>query len=49
MKQFEEMIRESIIEAYIATYGEDKWNGLTDQQKDEVLHIVLNDFAKAIL
>lgn len=45
----EKIMRDAIIKAYITVYGIEKWNSLTDDQKDSVLHIVLNDFAKLIL
>lgn len=49
MKNFEEMMANAIKEAYITTYGSAKWEALTDEEKNMVLHLVLNDFAKAIL
>lgn len=47
--KFEEIMKESIIKAYIEVMGEVKWNSLTNEEKDNVLHLVLNDFAKAIM
>lgn len=48
MKNFEETMRNAIVNSYIKVYGAEKWNGLTNKEKDMVLHIVLNDFAKAV-
>lgn len=48
MKQFENMMRDAIIEAYVSVMGFEKWNSLTNEEKDQVLHIMLNDFAKAL-
>ena len=48
-RQFENEMREMIIKAYIKVYGESKWNSLTNEQKDMVLHLIVNDIAKAIL
>jgi len=44
----EERIVEMMIEAYIKVYGAEKWNSMTKNQKDEVLHIILNDMAMAM-
>lgn len=49
MTNFENTLKDSIITAYITVYGEEKWNALSNEEKDIVLHIVLNDFAKVIL
>lgn len=48
MKNFEETMRNAIINSYIKVYGVEKWKGLTNEEKDMVLHIMLNDFAKAV-
>jgi hypothetical protein len=48
MKNFEETMRNSIVNAYIKVYGIEKWNGLTNEEKDMVLHIVINDFARYV-
>lgn len=48
MKNFEETMRNAIINSYIKVYCVEKWNGLTNEEKDMVLHIMLNDFAKAV-
>lgn len=34
--------------AYIKVYGFEKWNSLTDQQKHDVVMILLNDLSKAL-
>lgn len=44
----EEMMAKAIREAYIEVYGVEKWNGLKNNEKDAVLHIVLNGFAKFV-
>lgn len=48
-KQFEEFMKTAIIESYIKVMGAEKWNGLTETEKDSLLHIMLNGFAKPIL
>lgn len=48
-KQFEEFIKSAIIESYIKVMGAEKWNSLTDTEKDSLLHIMVNGFAKPIL
>lgn len=40
MKNFEETMRNAIINSYIKVYGVEKWNGLTNEEKDMVLHIM---------
>ena len=45
---FEQFMKDAIIESYVSVMGLDKWESLTDNEKNAVLHIVLNDFAKAI-
>lgn len=47
--EFENLLREKIIEAYKTVYGEEKWNGLTDDDKDEVLHIAVESLAQRFL
>lgn len=46
---FEEIMKDSIISAYIEVMGEVKWNSLTNEEKNNVLHLVLNDFAGMVL
>lgn len=46
-EEFIEMFREAIIESYIKVMGVEKWNALTEEQKGEVLHIMVKDFTKA--
>lgn len=48
MKQFEETIKNAIVTSYIKVMGVEKWNGLTDDEKNMVLHLVLNGFAKSV-
>lgn len=48
MKNFEEIMKNAIVKSYINVYGAEKWDGLSNEEKDMVLHIVLNDFAKAV-
>ena len=45
MQNANEMI-DMIAEAYIMTYGQEKWNGLTDEQKRTVVMIITNDLLK---
>lgn len=45
---FEQFMKDAIVEAYVSVMGIDKWESLTNEEKNNVLHIVLNDFAKAI-
>lgn len=35
-----------IAEAYIMTYGQEKWNGLTDEQKRTVVMTIAKDLLK---
>ena len=46
--EFENMMRDSIVNAYIKVMGVEKWNGLTNEEKDAVLHLVLVGFAKGM-
>jgi len=48
-KQFEDFMRDSIIKAYKSVMGAEKWESLTNAEKDQVLHIMLNDFARRVL
>lgn len=45
---FEQFMKDAIIKSYVSVMGLDKWESLTDNEKNAVLHIVLNDSAKAI-
>lgn len=47
--EFENLLKDKIIEAYVTVYGEEKWNGLTNKEKDEVLHIAVESLAKRYL
>lgn len=49
MKFSENWWKEEIIKAYISVMGIEKYNSLTETEKDELLHIVINDVAAAIL
>lgn len=46
MKNYEDIMQDAIIEAYIQVMGVEKWNSLTHSEKDKVLHLVVNDLAK---
>lgn len=46
---FEEMMKNAIVESYIKVMGVEKWNSLTNEDKDNLLHIMVNGFAKPIL
>lgn len=48
-RQFENIMKESIIKAYKSVYGAAKWEALSPAEKDTVLHVMLNDFAKRVL
>lgn len=49
MNEFEEMMKEAITESYIKVMGIEKYNSLTDQDKDNLLHIMVNGFVKPIV
>ena len=42
-------VKEIIIKAYIEVYGEEKWRSLSEEEASQVLHILLNDFARKVL
>lgn len=44
----EEQIISAIEAAYIQVMGADKWNALTDQQKHDVVMILVKDLAEAL-
>ena len=44
-KLFETMI-DSAVKAYQQIYGENKWNSLTEAEKNEVVHTIVMDFCK---
>lgn len=46
MTNTEKMI-DMITEAYIEVMGIEKWNGLTDQEKHDVVMIIARDLMKA--
>lgn len=48
-KQFEDFMRDSMIQAYKSVMGAAKWDSLTNAERDQVLHIMLNDFARRVL
>jgi hypothetical protein len=43
----EQKIINSIVEAYIKVMGQSKWDGLSDQQKHDVIMMIVNDMLKA--
>ncbi len=47
--EFENVMKNAIVESYIKVMGIEKWNSLTDEDKDNLLHIMINGFAKPIL
>lgn len=47
MTREERFFADAIVKAYIEVMGAEKWNSLTNKEKDMVLHIVINDMAKA--
>ena len=46
--KFEELLKDMMVESYIKVYGEEKWNNLTNEQKDMVLHLLLKDVIKCL-
>lgn len=48
-KQFEEFFKDAIVKSYIMVMGKEKWDSLTNEDKDNLLHIMVNGFAKPIL
>ena len=46
MKNFEQIVKDAIIKSYVSVMGKEKWNSLTNDEKDMVLHIALNDLAR---
>ena len=47
MTTTEKLFRDSIIKAYVSVMGAEKWDSLTNVEKDMVLHIMVRDMAKA--
>ena len=47
MTNTEKLFRDSIIKAYVSVMGAEKWDNLTNAEKDMVLHIMVRDMAKA--
>lgn len=50
-KNGEELLDKMIdmaIESYKKVYGADKWNGLTEEEKNIVVHKIVMDFAEAL-
>lgn len=47
--EFENVMKNAIVESYIKVMGTEKWNSLTNEDKDNLLHIMINGFAKPIL
>lgn len=47
-EEFENLLKETIISSYIKVMGIKKWDSLTDEQKNEVLHACLIGFAKGL-
>lgn len=48
LDQFIERMVEMATISYIKTYGEEKWNSLTDEQKKIVQHKIVMDFANMV-
>ena len=48
LDQFIERMVEIATISYIKTYGEEKWNSLTDEQKKIVQHKIVMDFANMV-
>ena len=47
MTTTEKLFRDSIVKAYVSVMGAEKWDSLTNVEKDMVLHIMVRDMAKA--
>lgn len=45
--QFEQFFKESIIKAYIQVMGAEKWASATDEEKNYVLHAMVQTMGKA--
>ena len=43
----EQKLVDCIVEAYIRVMGEEKWNGLTEQQQHDVIMAIVKDGLKA--
>lgn len=48
-KQFENRFKDMIIEAYVKVMGEEKWESLTNEEKDALLHIMVKGVVKPLL
>ena len=46
MKNKANQVIDMIAEAYIMTYGQEKWNSLTDEQKRTVVMTIAQDLMK---
>lgn len=46
MTNTEKLFLDSIIKAYVSVMGVEKWDSLTNAEKDMVLHIMIRDMAK---
>lgn len=44
MEEFEEAIRQALIEVYVQAYGEKSWITKTSEEKSETLHQLLMGF-----
>ena len=45
---FEEKLKDMMIESYSKVLGEEKWNSLSKEEKDQVLHLLLEGLCKKV-
>ena len=46
MKNFENVLRDALINAFVETYGREAWDSKSNTEKDETLHQLLTSFLK---
>lgn len=47
--QFEETMKDAMISSYIKVMGSEKWNSLTNDEKNSLLHIMVKGFVEPML
>ena len=48
-REFEEKMKTTMIDTYIKVMGAEKWNRLTDKEKDSLLHIMTKAVVEPML
>lgn len=48
-RQFEETMKDAMISSYIKVMGSEKWNSLTNDEKNSLLHIMVKGFVEPML